>query len=188
MLSIPAGASQFIGRRSLIIGDVSSGKSRLTASIVLDWIKMGLGGNITIIDLAPRYKGVGRGLDEYMGRKYLDSVFKYLTDERISAPRLMSRSKDELIKRIKMNYSLALSLFESYLDNPTDMLVINDLSICLHYDVPNVLLDVFNNAGTVLANSYYGKGITSVFYRELDMVERKRIENLFKFVDILIKL
>ena len=87
-----------------------------------------------------------------------------------------------------MNYSLALRLFESYLDNPTDILVINDLSICLHYSEPTVLRDVFNNADSVLANSYYGKGISSVFYRELDVIERRRVENLFRFMDILVKL
>jgi len=188
MLSIPIRASQFLGRKSLIIGDVSSGKSRLTASIVVDWIEEELGSDITIIDLAPRYRGIGRGLDEYIEEEYLERVFKYLSDERISAPRLMSRSKNELINLIKMNYSLALRLFELYLDNPSDILVINDLSICLHYGEPKVLQDMFNNADTVLANSYYGKGISSVFYRELDVLERRRVENLFRFMDILVKL
>ena len=188
MFSIPIRASQFMDRKSLIIGDVSSGKSRLTASIVKTWIEKGLGSDITIVDLAPRYRGVGRGLDEYIEENYLDKVFKYLTDENISAPRLMSRSRDELMNLIKMNYLLALRLFEFYLDNPTGILVINDLSICLHYDVPTILRDMLSSADTFLANSYYGKGITSVFYKELDLIERRRVENLFKFVDILVKL
>ena len=46
-------ATSLLGKRTLIIGEVGSGKTALTAKIVLDLIAMGLGNEITVIDMAP---------------------------------------------------------------------------------------------------------------------------------------
>ena len=184
MLSLVVEPISLLGRNTLIIGEVGSGKTRLTAKIIDSWLRHGLGDSITVLDFAPRYGGVGRGLDEYID---VGSI-RYLTSNSFKAPRLSARDRDELEKYVENNYLLATKLIEKYVGDPTPILVINDLSIYLHKGNPSILSRVIREARTFLGNSYYGSSISSGFSAELDMIERRRVEELFPVVDVLIVL
>lgn len=184
MASLPITYSKLLGRRTLIIGDVGSGKTELTAAVVREWVGSLGAGVVTIIDLAPRYGGVGRGVDDYIGV----SGLKYLTSYDFKAPRLMARDEVELNRYLYFNYVEARSLFKLYLAEPTDILVINDLSIYLHYGRVRDVLGLMNVSKTFLANTYYGWSLTRIFSKYLDELERRRVEELFRYVDVLIRM
>ncbi len=176
--------SELLNKKTLIIGDVSSGKTLLTAYIIGEWVKSRSGLDITIIDLAPRYGSVGRGIDEYIDVGHL----RYYSDAGFKAPRLMSRNKLELNKYIYDNYVKAMKLFKRFEEVPTGILVVNDLGIFLHYGDTDYLDSLFELPSTLLVNAYYGSRISRSFSHELDELERIRIERLFKIMDVLIKI
>jgi len=173
--------ASLLGKRTLIIGEVGSGKTALTARIVLDFISMGLGSEITIIDMAPeKVSDIGGKLTDYLSSKCLESV-RYFSVE-IIPPRLTSRNEEEALEYAIRNFKMLKPLLEKYLSNPTRILVINDLSIYSHAgpfeDVDACIME----AETFLANSYFGKKINGKFPK-IGFRERKFIIDLLKFMD-----
>lgn len=184
MYSIPLSYVKLLGKRTLIIGGVGSGKTEFTSLVIREWMKRYSSGELTIIDLAPRYGNIGRGVDEYIDVSGLN----YLTSLNLKAPRLMARDESMMLNYTYINYVEAMKLFEKYFESPTEILVINDLSIYLHYGEPEYIVELMRFPKTFLANSYYGWGITREFSRDLDMLERRRVERLFQHIDVLIKM
>ena len=86
--------NELLKRKVLIVGDVGTGKTALTAQILEKLIDLGLENDITIIDMAPKTffisgKRIGGRLDEYTD---LVKKVKYLTPTIVYAPRLTSTS------------------------------------------------------------------------------------------------
>ncbi|RLG00534.1 MAG: hypothetical protein DRN47_01280, partial [Candidatus Wolframiiraptor sp.] len=56
----------FLGRRTLIVGDVGTGKTRLL-SYFLDYLieERGCEREVTLIEMAPAYKGIGAPVESY---------------------------------------------------------------------------------------------------------------------------
>ena len=79
----------YLNRRTLIVGDVNSGKTGRTQKILEHFLKAGYGENIAILDLAPdSVDGVGGKMEPP-----LDEPVVYLTTS-ISAPRLTGKNKN----------------------------------------------------------------------------------------------
>ena len=80
---------KYIDRRTLIVGDVNSGKTERTLKILQCFLRAGHGENIAILDLAPDFlSGVGGKMEPP-----LDEPLVYLTTS-ISAPRLTGRNEN----------------------------------------------------------------------------------------------
>jgi len=177
-------ATSLLGKRTLIIGEVGSGKTALTAKIVLDLIAMGLGNEITVIDMAPeKIFDIGGKLTNYLCKKCLENI-RYFS-AKIIPPRLTSRNEEEALKYAIRNFKVLKPLLEKYIDNPTRILIVNDLSIYSHAgpfeDVDACIME----AETFLANSYFGKKINGKFPR-IGFRERKFVIDLLKFMDKII--
>jgi len=174
-------AISLLGKRTLIIGEVRSGKTVLTARIVLNFVSMGLGSEITIIEMAPeKVSDVGGKLTDYLCSKCLENV-RYLSAE-IIPPRLTSRNEEEALKYAIRNFKILKPLLEKYLSNPTRILVINDLSIYSHAGPFEDIDACIMEAETFLANSYFGKKINGKFPK-IGLRERRFIIDLLKFMD-----
>jgi len=174
-------AASLLGKRTLIIGEVDSGKTALTAKILLNLVAMGLGREITVIDMAPkRTLGVGGKITDYIDVKYLKNT-RYFSVE-IVPPRLLSKSEDEALRYAIMNFKKLKPLLDEYIANPTKILIINDLSIYVHAgpfeDVDACIME----SETFIANSYFGKKIDGKFPK-IRYRERKFIIDLLRFVD-----
>jgi len=174
-------AVSLLGKRTLIIGEVGSGKTALSAKILLSLIAMRLSREITVIDMAPkRILGAGGKITDYIDIKYLKNV-RYFSEE-IIPPRLSSKSEDEALRYAIMNFKKLKPLLDEYVANPTKILIINDLSIYAHAgpfeDVDACIME----SETFIANSYFGKKIDGKFPR-IGYRERKFIIDLLKFVD-----
>jgi len=177
--------SNIINHRTLIIGEVCSGKTALTAEIVRKLIRKGLAHEITIIDMAPqKIFNVGGKLIEYLNDHV--SKVRYLTTE-IKPPRILSSSEEEALKYAQMNSKKLKPLLKEFLENPTKILVINDLSIYVHAGPYEDVDACIMAAKTFIANSYYGKEINGKFPK-IGFREKKYILDLIKYVDNLVVL
>jgi len=182
--------NEILGRKVLIVGDVGTGKTALTVQIFEKLIDLGLGNDITIIDMAPKTffisgKRVGGKLDEYTD---LVKKVKYLAPSVVYAPRLTSKSSQELLHLVKENVKNLDPLIDEYIRNPTKILIINDLSIYFHAGDLSKILQCLSKAETFLANSYYGKTLKNDFNTGVSYRERDLVKKMMRYMDRVIML
>lgn len=174
--------SRCLGQRAsfkmLIVGEIGAGKTRLTKMLVETLASLGLSKEITVIDMAPAYKGVGLPLEV--------SGVRVLRPEKLYAPRLMGRSCDEVWRYARLNETLTRPLLEKYLRDPTPILVINDLTIYLHAGDPSLLYRAVDTATLFIGNAYYGTRLRD----ECGLWEREKrlVEDLMARVDMVCRL
>ncbi len=150
----------------------------MTEKIVNTLITLGLGSQITIIDLAPCYKGVGLPLD-------IKGV-KILRPTKLYAPRLMGKNCSEVWKFAKLNADHIKPLLEQYISNPTPILVVNDITIYLHAGDPMLLYKAIDKSILFIGNAYYGIKLKD----ECGLWEKEKllVEELSRRVDIVWRL
>jgi len=182
--------NEILGRKVLIVGDVGTGKTALTVQIFEKLIDLGLENDITIIDMAPKTffisgKRVGGKLDEYTD---LVKKVKYLAPSVVYAPRLTSKSSQELLYLVKENVKNLDPLIDEYIRNSTKILIINDLSIYFHAGDLSKILQCLSKAETFLANSYYGKTLKNDFNTGVSYRERNLVKKMMRYMDRVIML
>lgn len=182
--------NEILGRKVLIVGDVGTGKTALTVQILEKLIDLGLENDITIIDMAPKTffisgKRIGGKLDEYTN---LVKKVKYLAPSVVYAPRLTSKSSQELLHFVKENVKNLDPLIDEYIRNPTKILIINDLSIYFHAGDLSKILQCLSRAETFLANSYYGKTLKNDFNTGVSYRERNLVKKMMRYMDKVIML
>ena len=172
-----------LDRKTIILGDINSGKTGLTRSILEESLRAGYG-SITVIDMAPERQGnVGGKLALPTGRS-IDRTLRILTTT-IDAPRLMGRNDDEIEALAAGNAGRIEQLFQVFLADPASILFINDVSLYLQGGSPERLREVMDGASTVVINGYFGHGLgDSAFSRR----ERERMELLMAACDRVIRL
>ncbi|MCD6368291.1 MAG: DUF87 domain-containing protein [Thermoproteales archaeon] len=165
----------FLEKKTLILGEVGSGKTALTAKILEELVNHGYGDEITVIDMAPDKIGeIGGKLRDYTEKT---REVRYLTPPKIYAPRTIARSPSELLRMAKHNADVLRKILEDFLKNPTPILIVNDLSIYFHAGDLELIIECLEISKTFLANSYYGRKIyedygTGVTERERNLVNR----------------
>ncbi len=159
----------FLGQRTLIIGDINTGKTRTTSRILADWIAANPTPQMTVLDLAPEtVRGIG-------GRLALPAGFtgRYLFAD-IVAPRLTGRTPEEVTRLAAENALAAAPLFNQILARPHPILVVNDATLYLQAGDYRRFAETIQSAVTVLINAYYGKrlGDHPISNRERQLTER----------------
>jgi len=182
--------NEILKRKVLIVGDVETGKTALTIQILKKFMDLGLEDDITVIDMAPKAffisgKRIGGKLNEYTP---LVKRVKYLAPPVVYAPRLTSKSSQELLHLINENLKKLNPLIDEYLRNPTKILIINDLSIYFHAGELSKILYCLNEAETFLANSYYGKTLKNDFKTGISSREKVLVKKLMEYMDKVIML
>jgi hypothetical protein len=175
---------EILGKRILILGEMNSGKTRLTAKILDDVLGIVDPKNITVIDMSPNtVPGVGGRISLYSGNVM---KVRYLTPEVIRAPRIEGRSKDEVLNFAEFNRMSIEPLIQEFLSKPTRILFINDLSIYLHSGNVSKIVKCLELSHTVVANSYYGESLIDDKGSGISKRERERLEALMnKFSHVL---
>lgn len=162
-------ARDYFDRRTLIVGDVNSGKTGETLRILSRWIADNPTPLMTILDLAPEpLRGIGGRLTlppRFMGR--------YLFTE-IIPPRLTGQNAAEISELAAANARSIEPLLDAFLKQPHPMLVVNDVTLYLQAGVYERLTAVIQSATTVLINAYYGKRFADhpITRRERRLTER----------------
>ncbi|MGD9251699.1 MAG: hypothetical protein PVG19_10770 [Desulfobacterales bacterium] len=159
----------YLDRRTLILGDVNSGKTRETQRILSRWVAVNPTPLMTVLDLAPEpVRGIG-------GRLTLPASFmgRYLFTE-IIPPRLTGQSATEIADLAAANARAIEPLLDDCLKQPHPLLVINDVTLYLQAGDYARLSAVMQSATTVLINAYYGKRFEDhpITRRERRLTER----------------
>ena len=176
---------EFLGKRVLVVGEVGSGKTKLLARFLEFLIGSGYGSEVTLIDLAPSYRGVGRLVEEHT-----DAVraVRYLKPDKIFPPRLLGRDCEEVLKYAELNYRAAEKLFEEFAEKPSKILLINDLTIYLHRGEVERLLEIIGLAETFAATAYEGSVLEDDKGSGVTARERRLLSELKREMDIVLRL
>lgn len=175
MLSLDA----YWGKKNLILGDVNSGKTRMTLEL-LTLIIHQKREEVAVLDLAPdKTRGVG-------GKMEVPScaLIAYHTTT-IVPPRLTGTDRDEVEALSLRNARVIEGLFSTYLKNPKKNLVINDVSLYLQKGTLGRMLEVLGPSQTAIINGYYGKALGESPFSE---TEKEQMDRLAKFCDRVIHL
>ncbi|MEJ2250512.1 MAG: hypothetical protein P8Y97_12775 [Candidatus Lokiarchaeota archaeon] len=177
---------KLINHSTILYGEINIKKTLYTAKFLkflLEKKKVNPE-NITILDFAPKLKIIGgmkiggRIYDYY---KYNQSCITPKIENEIIPPRLKSRNKKDLCKNALHNYNITQKLLEQYYEFPTDVLLINDISIYLHLGNKKFFLDSINKSKTFLGNIYYGDSIgKKEIFSLFNLKEKKYADNLIK--------
>jgi len=182
--------ADLLGKRTLILGDIRSGKTRLTASLLREAMALGFTTEITIIDMAPKstlVKGLRIGGRLFEPSKRPEGV-RYLAPGRVETPRLTAKSGEELLKLVEENRKRIHPLLKNYISKPTPILFTNDLSLCLQSGDIKTLHDTMQAAGTFIGNGYYGNTLADDFSTGISARERELMDQLAVTMDIQIRL
>ncbi len=176
------------GLKTLIVGEVGSGKTALTASLLAQALEAEPIDAITVLDFAPesfmvRGIRVGGVISEYI---QLPGGLRYLK-ARVRGPRLQSRSRGEALAIAEENARETSRLLEAYVRDPTPVLFINDLTIHLHAGSVMLAARALEEAQTAVVNAYMGSRIPAE-PPEIARRERRGVAELAKVVDAIIEL
>jgi len=174
-----------IGRSTLLYGETDTKKTLYTAKFVkflLESKKINPQ-EISILDFAPKlafFKNlkIGGRIQDY----YNESIKckNFIFEGEIIPPRLKAKSKSELYKNICSNYEITSKILNNFKENPTNFLIINDISIYLHLGSKRYILETIFKVNTFFGNSYYGTSIKSKFPTLLSINEKKKVNFLIK--------
>ena len=170
----------YLGQRTLIAGDVNSGKTTRSAGIFKQFLEAGYASVLAVIDLAPDpVRGVGGKLTLDLGPEVL-----YLTTH-VAAPRLMGQNPAQVNELAEHNARSIETLFTAFEQQPRDILFINDATLYLQAGNCDRLLELVHNSNTVIINAYYGHSFPE---SELSQREREQTEILMRRCDAVIQL
>lgn len=185
MESLKISINNILYKRTLIVGDVGSGKTKLTAQIVKNLIDMGFSSEITVIDMAPQRMGViGGKISEYIDT----GLIKYLNAENVQGPRITAKIREELFTIAENNMRIIEPLLNYYLNNPTEILVINDLTLYLHRGSPIKIIQCIAKSKTFIGNAYQGIRLSRSDSKDFDRIESDKLLEIIKIMDNIIKL
>jgi len=172
--------SQLEGKRSLIRGEVKTGKTILLSWLVSRFLTQGYGG-LAVMDFAPEaLRGVG-------GKMPLPAQADDLRvySPCIAAPRLSGGSPKEIQALAQTNGAAIDRVLAEYQAAPGNALFINDVSLYLQAREPDLLLNAMASTPTVVMNGYYGRSLGA---DDFSQRERERMEGLAAACDVVIEL
>ncbi len=175
----------YLNTKTLILGDINSGKTTLTGSVLKALCLQGHGNRTAVVDMAPtipetlaRQKGLpGVGgkifCPEGESVLYLDGYFE--------APRLSSATEAEAIEKARNNWKAINGLFHRLRDTSNrDILLINDISMYLQCGAADALIAWIAPISTVIANGYWGEKLGGGALTQWERAEMHRLRAYFE--------
>jgi hypothetical protein len=179
---------EFLNKKSLILGDVKSGKTKFTAELLKEAMELGYSSKIMVIDLAPKIeildKVMGLPLTDYVN---IDSTIIYLRPK-VKAPRIEGKNKEEILKIAAENAVIIEGTFNKFLESNREILFINDVTLYLHMGNLSKLFSVLSKTSTAILNGYYGKFFNNDFGSGISLREKNLMKELAKSMDIIIEM
>ena len=174
----------YLNRKTLILGDVNTGKTTLTREVLEALCRRDLGERIAVVDMAPEIpeelarqrglSGVGGKLvpTEGQGILYLGGHFE--------PPRLSSKTEEEAMEKARQNQRIGEGLFRKLDGQSRAILLINDVSIYLQAGTVENLTRWLDQAVTVIANGYWGKRLGGGTLTERESAETANLKAYFE--------
>lgn len=178
----------YIGQYTFLYGEANTKKTYYTARFIQFLIetKQISPKEISILDFAPPINVIknirigGKIKDFYQNSVICNNIY---FEGDIIPPRLNARNKKELYENACKNYKKTFKILKFFNDNPTKILIINDISIYLHIGNKNLLLKAINKSNTFFGNSYYGSSIKSDFATLFSLREKRIVEYFIKKIE-----
>lgn len=172
--------TEYNGRRTIIIGDVNTGKTRLTENVLARWVAQDRSQEIVVLDLAPETK------ETIGGRIHLPAGFQGgVLATTIMPPRLSGRDEDEAATLAEANAAAIETLLKDSRLETCSILVINDVTLYLQAGKYERLWAVIQPVKTILINAYYGHSFPDY---QLSRQERRLTDRLIQDCDRVIRL
>jgi hypothetical protein len=168
----------FKGKKTLIVGDINTGKTARTVKILQHGLSAGWGPFITVIDLAPDAMG---GVGGKIKMPELEGL-QYFTGP-IVPPRLTATDTDQAQLLAQANARAIDRLFEQFNAHPSKILFVNDASLYLQAGAMTRFQAVMEKAETVVMNAYLGNSFPD---SALTRREKRMILTLIQFCDHII--
>jgi len=170
----------YMNRRTIIVGDVNSGKTSYTLNILELFLKAGYAGKIAILDLAPdNIQGIGGKM-----KPPQDESLLYLTTS-ILAPRLTGKDEYHTLKLAKKNATAIEKLFTKFFLQKREILFVNDVTLYFQAGDLDRFIKILDTASTHIINAYYGHTFSD---SELTRREKNLTEKLMKLCDQIIEM
>lgn len=185
--------SLFKGCFTLIVGDINSGKTRLSKRILEGFLDC-REGDVIIVDLAPyilRYdlarkrdlSGVGGALEAPPDHVNRGNVRRFSAG--LVPPRLRAKTQEEALFYAGQNALIIEGMFRRAFEGRVEILFVNDCSMYLQAGDPSRLLEWIRAAKTAVVNGYYG---TRLGGGPVSEREREGMDHLMANCDRLIRL
>lgn len=181
--------AQLIGRRTVIAGEVNTGKTTLTARLLAGLAGLGLEPRLLVWDLAPVIPtgpdlrpGIGGRLALPESRDILclrpGPVPPRLTAGPDAALAVeLARANSDLLRRSLARWDPAVR----------DVVVINDVTLFLQGASAAELIGLIEPASTVIANGYHGTSLAAEGAADpLSAHERREMEQLTDWAEVVI--
>lgn len=170
----------YIDRRTIIIGEVNSGKTSKTLDVVKLFLKSGYADKMAILDLAPdAVRGIGGKMVPPPKEPLL-----YLTTS-IFAPRLTGKDEYHTLQLAENNAKAIEILFNNFQRHQKEILFINDATLYLQAGNLLRFINILGTTSTQIINAYYGDTFPD---SELTRREKKLTEDLMILCDQVIKM
>jgi GTPase SAR1 family protein len=173
-----------LNRKTLILGDVNTGKTTLTREVLEVLYRRDLGARIAIVDMAPEIpeelarqkglSGVGGKLVPAEGHGIL-----YLGGH-LTPPRLSSKTEAEAMEKARQNRQIIEGLFEKLNGQSRDILLVNDVTLYLQAGTAEGLIRHLEQAATVVVNGYWGKRLGGGILTERERAETEKLKANFE--------
>jgi len=182
--------TELCGKKTLIIGDVGAGKTKLTLKLIKQAIETSHTQDTTIIDMAPATKlvkgrKIGGKLSEVMK---IPRQIRYLTPKKVETPRLSAKDAEHLLYLIKLNHDAILPLLLDFVNNPSPILFVNDISIFFQSGSSEPVLSAVEASETFIANGYYGKYLAFDYETSISKTEQNLMDMLSNHMHFTIRL
>jgi len=178
----------FINRHTLLYGEADTKKTFYTAKFVqfLLEAKKVNPKDISILDFAPKLKKIkklkiGGKIEDYYDKSLMCNNITF--EGEIIPPRLKSQSKAKLYEYACANFKKTDQLLKIFNENPTSILIINDISIYLHIGSTTSILESIKQSNTFFGNTYYGHSIKSDYSTLFSLRERRLANYLIKKIE-----
>lgn len=180
--------NNLLSSHTLIYGETNTEKTLYTAKFVQFLLELkGISPKeISILDFAPNivktknFKIGGKIRDFYEPSSRCRNLSFH---GEIIPPRLKSSNKVELYKNAYENFKKTFKLLNNFNEEPTTILIVNDISIYLHLGNLILLLRAINKSNTFFGNTYYGSSIKKDYATLFSRREKRQVENLIKEVE-----
>ena len=175
----------YLGRKTLILGDVNTGKTTLTRGVLEALLsRPGLEGRLAIVDMAPdipedlaREKGlIGVG-GKLLPPQRPDILY---LGGHLAPPRLSSKTEAEAMEKAQRNRRVIDRRFRELDVQSRDILLVNDVSIYLQAGTTESLTRWLDRAATVVANGYWGHRLEGGALTERERTETAKLKSYFE--------
>ncbi len=144
--------SGYLNHKTLLAGEVNSGKTQRTLKIIRDFRECQRGA-LAVLDLAPEtVRGIGGKLPLTPREK---EEILYLSPL-ILPPRLLGKDEEEIRSLARENRIRIEKILEGFQVPRFSILIINDVSLYFHDGDAQRLLSFLEGVPTVVMNGYYG--------------------------------